>query len=935
MPRVGDRHIRQLRPYLEGPNPNANGEWAMHCPLHEDLTRSASLNVLSGAWHCFSCGSGGGVIDLIRNRSQWVSQNGGASNGNSVGGSYRLRDEAPTEIVNLGMIEGWHAALMSDEVALDDLVTKRGIHTKTLVDFKIGYDLDKRVYTIPIFGPGGPEGGEIWNVRRYNMYAPEERRKIWSVTGMRATEIYPIWILEGADEVLIDEGEWDTLLNIQNGYPTVTRTGAADVWRQEWNELFKDKRVYLGHDADEKGQLADRKVGRALHRIAEVRTIKLPYEVTAKHGQDWTDFWQENDRADMEALRRQAQPWGAKDDKQPEVITVLDAFDALRVGDPVKLQVTIKGKKEPGYSIPKKAKMTCTRDAGLKCNVCAMNPAGGEMSLEISPTDPAILGLIGQGQSKIVTQLAMLAGVPGAKCARLEIDIEEHQAVETLFARPSIDHADGTQARDYKNITITSVGRHDTNSNTTVVVTGALHPSPNDQRNEFLAWEVERQTTSVDHFELTPDAIKLMRRFTPRKGQRALQKLGQIDRDLAAHVTRIVGRPEMHALMDLTFHSALAFKFGGQLVHRGWLESLVVGDTRTGKSEAAERLVRHFGAGEVVGGEAATLAGLVGGMQQIGGKDWTVTWGVIPINDRRIVVIDELSGLSPEDIGKMSDVRASGMARITKILQEVTFARTRLLWLGNPRNGGMDQFTYGVDAIRPLIGNPEDIARFDLAMAVSRTDVPREDFNKPIETVGELKYTSEACHTLLMWVWTRQADQIMFAKGAEDRIYKLATEMGAKYVEDPPIVQAANARIKIARVAVALAARTFSTDTNCEKIVVTKEHVEDAVQFMDLLYDMDAFGYGERSRERLDDTAEAEENRDAIRTYLLENRGLAKFLRSNSKFRRQDLEEVLNRDREGANGIINKLWHTRMVRKEGADLRVEPTLHGLLREVRW
>jgi hypothetical protein len=388
----------------------------------------------------------------------------------------------------------------------------------------------------------------------------------------------------------------------------------------------------------------------------------------------------------------------------------------------------------------------------------------------------------------------------------------------------------------------------------------------------------------------------------------------------------IIGRPEMHALMDLTFHSCLSFKFGGQLVHRGWLESLVVGDTRTGKSEAAERLVRHFGAGEVVGGEAATLAGLVGGMQQIGGKDWTVTWGVIPINDRRIVVIDELSGLSPEDIGKMSDVRASGMARITKILQEVTFARTRLLWLGNPRSGGMDQFTYGVDAIRPLIGNPEDIARFDLAMAVNKSDVARDEYNKPIETSGELKYTAEACHTLLMWAWTRQPDQIVWSKGAEDEVYKLANDMGSRYVEDPPILQAANARIKIARVAVALAARTFSTDANSEKVIVTKEHVQDAMTFMDMLYEMESFGYAERSRERLADIQEAEENVDDIRRYLLENRGLAKFLKSNARFRRQDLEEVLSRDRDGANAIITRLWHTRMVRKDGADVRVEPTL---------
>jgi hypothetical protein len=818
---------------------------------------------------------------------------------------------------------------MTNEIALDALVTTRGIHTKTISDYRIGYDSDKRVYTIPVYGPED----EIWNVRRYNMHAPADRRKIWSVAGMRSTELYPIGQLE-TDRIIICEGEWDTLVTIQNGYAAITRTGAADVWKGEWSALFKDKTVYLAHDADEKGQLANRKVARFLHRLADVRTIKLPFPIVHKHGEDLSDYWANHDRNDFEVLLADAEHYKAGKQDDPEIITVLDSFDSHKVGATVKLQVTIKGKKDPGYSIPRKVTMACTKDRGPICQVCPLNSTGGQAVYEIGPDNPAVLGLIDVSATALNNGIASGYGIPGGKCGKLEVEVTDHQAVEVLFARPSIDHSDGTQARDYKNITLTSVGRHDTMPNNTVVVTGALYPSPRDQRNEFLAWEVARQETSVDRFSVTPEAIKQMNLFKPMARQTPLQKLGTINRDLANHVTKIVGRPEMHAMMDLIWHSVLQWKFGDQFIHRGWLEGLVVGDTRTGKSEVAERLVRHYGAGEIVGGEAATIAGLVGGLQQIGGKDWATTWGVIPLNDRRIVIIDELSGLSPEDISKMSDVRASGMARLTKIQQEVTFARTRLIWLGNPRNGGLDQYTYGVDAIKPLIGNPEDIARFDIAMAVARGDVAATEFNKRIEA-GNLRYSSEACHTMLMWCWTRQPDQILWAKGAEDHVYKLALKFGARYVEDPPIVQMANARIKIARVAVALAARTFSTDATHEKVIVTKQHVIDAVKFMDLLYNMPAFGYAERSKERLDDVKDAEDNREKIRTYLLENRGLAKFLRSSSKFRRQDLEEILNRDREAANAIINKLWEARMIRKDGADNRVEPTLHELLREVRW
>ena len=892
----------------------------MLCPLHEDTNRSASLNTLTGEWFCHAGCGGGRVVDLIAQKGSWVPPGRAAYNGSP------RRGEGGNEVITEGKIKGWHSALLDDDTVSDYLVG-RGIHTKTMIDFEIGWDRGRGVYTIPVRGPKR----EIWNVRRYTTN-PEANTKIRSVPNMRPTELYPINQLE-AERLIICEGEWDALVTIQNGYPAITRTSGAKTWHHRWNPLFKDKLIFIAQDCDADGQTGAEKIARQLGRIADVRIVHLPYEVVDKHGKDLTDFWREYDAVAFESLLADARPLQARANGEPTIITVLDSFDAHRVGDPVKLQVTIKGKKEPGYSIPWKVKLNCTQDAGAKCQICPMNTVGGKGELEILPTSPRVLEMIDAPSSAIRDLLRQEYGAQ--KCNKLDIEVEDHQAVEQLFARPSIDHADGTRARDYKNIKITSVGRHDTLSNSTVVVTGALYPNPHDQRNDFLAWDIQQQQTSVDRFELTGDAVKLMKRFQIRGRQRPIKKLGEIERVLATHVTKIIGRPEMHAVMDLTFHSPLSFKFGGQVVNRGWIESLIVGDTRTGKSEAAERLVRHYGAGEIVGGEAATIAGLVGGLQQIGGRDWAVTWGVIPINDRRLVVIDELSGLHPEEIAKMSDVRASGVARLTKIQQEVTFARTRLLWLGNPRHGGMDQYTYGVDAIRPLIGNPEDIARFDLAMALSKTDVATEEFNRRLEA-GELKYTSEACHTLLMWVWTRTPDQIVWARGSEDEVYKQANSMGDRYVEDPPLIQAANARIKIARLAVAIAARTFSTSESYEDIIVNKEHVQDAVRFIDILYDMPTLGYAARSRERLLDVEEATEHREEIRHYLLERRGLAKLLRSTSRFRRQDLEEVMNVDRENANAIINKLYGARMLRKEGGgDNIVEPILHELLREVRW
>jgi len=938
IPLITKRQLGLLKPYLEGDEPThinvdrdtgeETQEWNMHCPLHEDVKRSASINIDKGVWYCFSCDGSGQVAKLVTERANWVApeiSRGGSGNGRV----HVTRSTKPTEDLSEVKVQSWHSTLMSSEAELDFIVTERGIMTDTVKRFELGWDKSRGVFTIPVRGLNN----ELLNVRRYNPYPPPEMRKIWGVSGHNKPVLYPLSVLkEDPEFIVIGEGEWDVLLTIQNGFPAITRTAGADVWRGEWSELFADKTIYLGHDADAKGQIGNRRVARALAKVADIRILRLPYKIVKKHGKDLTDFWKEHDRADFEELLRDAEPWQSDNGRKSISLTsVLESFDSKHVGDPVRLQVTIKGKKEPGYTIPYKAHLTCTQDAGAACNVCPLR-ATGDDTVEIKPDNPVILAMLDKPERNVADLLRQEYGA--MKCNRLTIEIQEYQPVEILIARPSLDTTDGTGTDQYRNLKVTNVGHYDTLPNNTVQMIGALQINPNTQNNEFQAWELEKTETSVDHFEITPELVRLMERFRPEPGQRPIQKLVEINKNLSAHVTQISERTEMHCVMDLTFHSTLSFKFNGKVIHKGWLESLILGDTRTGKSETATALIRHYGAGEVVSGESASYAGIIGGLQQMSGRDWMVTWGLVPLNDRRLVVIDEVSGLSTDDISKMSDVRASGIARLIKIQQEVTYARTRMIWLSNPRNAKMADYTYGVQAIFPLIGNNEDVARFDLVMALAIDEINAENINS-MRSVSDLRYTSEACHALLMWVWTRSVDQIVWEPGAEEAVLKYAISLSRDYTEDPPLIQAADVRIKIARVAAALAGRTFSTDPTHEKLVITKQHVRDAVLFIRRIYEMRVFGYAEHSKELITARKRAEILYPEMEQYLRDNIELAIFLKSSSTFVRQDLEEILNASRETANSIINNLWSMKMIRKEKHEVHIEPTLHRLLREHRW
>lgn len=934
MAKVRKKQLALLEPYLIGEEPRDNGEWDMYCPMHEDLKRSASLNITEGLWYCQAECGGGTVTQLLRKRSDWVSP--------PTAGSYRAKasgtGSVPLETLTHGKVQGWASALQANPSRLARLLDKRDISNDTVNRFDIGWRSDKAAYTIPVYGLDG----SILNVRRYDPSPTGERRKIYSTKGYGSPpQLFPIQVMrDDPDKIVICEGEWDALLTIEHGIPAITRTASAKTWHgHEWNEYFRGRKVYICHDADETGQDANRIVAKSLAGVAaEVHIVKLPYRIVPKHGKDLSDFWQEGASSDdFWRLAEAGDRYDQATSSEPEDVAdvrVIDATDAARVGKPIKVKVTVTAKAQQGYTIPHKQTFECGRNNGDHCQSCPLNERWkGRTEITIEPSDKLALSLIDVPTAVVNNAIRFEHGIV-QKCFNVDQQTTEYMSVERLWGQSNVDRFNEAAGETMEPFKITSVGRHDTAANSTVEVIGALHPGPKNQANEFLAWEVNPVATSLDHTDLSKKDLELLKVFRPAQGQSPVEKLDEIADELSSSVTHIHGRREMHQAVDLVFHSALAFRFGGQHIHRGWLELLIVGDTRTGKSEVSEKLIQHYRAGEMLNCESASFAGIVGGLQQFGSsKEWAISWGAIPINDRRLVVLDEIGGLTPEEIAQMSGVRSSGEAQLSKIKSAKTHARTRLIWLGNPRGQRMNEYTYGVQAIKPLIGNPEDVARFDLAMSVKFDPALSDVINRPNAAPKRPKFTSAACNALVRWVWSRTSEDVRWDPKAEQAVYKAAIKLGMQYTEDPPLIQAANVRIKLARLSVAIAARLYSSKDG-HHIDVQLKHVRAAVKFINMLYGMKEFGYLDQSVDMIADRAAAEGHKAATLKFLRSYPGLGKFLRGQGKFRRQDLEEVLNTSRDGANAVINALWKWRMVRKEKGDIFVEPTLHDMLREMR-
>lgn len=613
--------------------------------------------------------------------------------------------------------------------------------------------------------------------------------------------------------------------------------------------------------------------------------------------------------------------------EEPIDVDLANSGKPQYIGHKVRFKATSAGKDLQPYASPKKIRLTCKM--GLKiCGGCSIGRAGGLQEYEVSDESPDVLRLIEVSEDQQKSQLSKSAGVY-PKCPRFEYKATQHYTVEDIRMIPEISFNASPDA-EYTIKQGYHVG-HGLKTNTAYEFQGIPLPDPKDQRLTYLLNKANPIQDSVDSFKMTEKLYESLKIFQVPVGVNLATHVHKIAMDLSANVTKIYQREDLIIAIDLIYHSVLRFNFRGVLLTKGWTEGLIIGDTRCGKTETVTKLIQHYRAGEISTGENCSFAGLVGGLQQIGQR-WSITWGKLPLNDKRLFVLDEISGMPVEDIGKMSGIRSSGIAEITKVQSEKTFSRTRLLWVGNPRSSRpLGSYDTGVQAIPELIGRPEDIARFDLAIAVMSGDVPLKVVNSTNQPVVEHKYSTNLCSKLVAWAWSRKAENVEFSKEAEELCLELSMMMGKKYTSLIPLVEPAEFRIKLARLSVACAARVFST-TDGENLVVRAEHTKFVYDFLNTIYEAHSLNYAAYSKARILEQQLKHEDEVAI---IVKTKGptLVEGLLSNQYFRLQDFEDLFDLDKKELKGIVSQLVRNRAIKHIGTAYVKTPAFINLLRKL--
>jgi len=880
--------------------PVGDDEVLAKCPFHDDQHPSMSVNTATGQYHCHACSASGNAIEYVKRRQGVDSKGALAYLAERAGVEFTVQRAIPD-----AEVAEHHADLLGRVKVMGWLERERGITSETARQYELGFYRGR--VTIPV----RDVDGQCVNIRRYDPSATGNDKIISWKKGYGTVRMYPRSAFDKQGPMLITEGEWDTLLAGQHGFNAVTATGGAGTWKVEWTKLFRDRDVVVCYDCDGPGQRGAATVGKNLLRVAaSVRVVKLPLTGTGEDITDWFVKYKHTAK-ELQALIDSTEEFRAdhipSGEREYKPLHLSQASLAQHYFEGVELNCVVAGKDLIPYIVPQTITFQCDVGQGNMCLNCPVGHAGGELTTSFAYDDAELLKMIQVNDMALKGALKQHVGIP-RRCAAFEWNVMKAINIEEIRLIPEVDWS--AQDTQYVVRHAYYIG-HGIETNRSYIMRGITLPDPRNQYATHLIDHAEPSLDTIDTFEITDDVVQQLSQF--QAGDGGIQaKLSDIYDDLEANVVMIYQRRDMMTAMDLVWHSILRFDFQRQEVRKGWLEALVVGDTRNGKSQTAQRMIEHYRAGELGTGENTSFAGLIGGLQQIN-RRWSIQWGKIPLNDRRLFVIDEASSMDLGDIGRMSGVRSSGIAEVIKIQTERTHARTRLLWIANPRSGEeLNTYDTGVMAIKELIGNVEDIARFDIILTVANNEVDLAIINAPRRAQVKHTYTSELCHKLVMWAWSRQSDDVVMPTATVEALLDYASDQGRRYHPGIPIVEPAEQRIKLAKLACATAARLFSTEDG-HRLMVGAEHAEFAYRFLEACYRRrslayDEWSYNQKMRQTLANEGELE---------LVLDPSLARSLLAYDQIKLGDLEDLIG-DRTAAKNMRSRLVRLRALRPVGS-----------------
>lgn len=917
------------------PQWNERTKTNINCCFHRDKKPSLAINLRNGGAKCFasSCGKSIGNIVHFESLFKKISEEDAARS---------LYSEFIRPIVPIATLQLYQQNLKNEPRQIALLGRTTGLHVSSIDNFQLGFDTTSKRFTFPIFD----QFGNAVNIR---FYRPKSVRKssdvkIYSYVEHKgkpneirygAMELFP-WNFfrkfTASKPLFFMASEREAMLGIQLNLQCICSTGGEGSWKDEWLDLFTGYEIGVLFDQDKGGIKAAEKIVATLQqRALAVVALRLHFPKEYKGDTDFDDW----------ILSKNGNQFALSKLLQDELLKQKTAIERKSLSPVETRRVKLEGDEwdVPKFFDEKPHTLGEIRTRTELLNYCIFTrgiiAAVASKSYDVPykfklktkegiskfavPIGRDLVSFVNSSDSDIVTTLSRLTGAVVTEWkSEAFIPISEVEVVPIADVGTD-DEGRYTVQRCY-------VLGKSIESNTPYELTVIPTTLPKTQEKICIIVSAVETSRAIDTWVFNEKETAAFQTFQPADNQTVDDKLRQIADEIATNHTKIYSRTDWHIVALLSWFCPLAWNFPGEnSLQRGWLNTLAIGDTQTGKSKVVATLQSLLKLGDIINAENCTFVGLVGGAIKTGSGQMMLRWGRIPLCDRKLVIIEELSGLSVGDISNMSEVRSRGIARLDKGgLASQTPARTRLIALSNVRtmHKSLAQYLSGVKAIQELVGHPEDISRFDLIITLVDSEVSSDVINSPIDETTEATFAPEDLRRLCQFAWSLKPNQIRFSDEAYNLCLEWTKKMQEIYHPSVPIFKAASGRLLLARIGAAIATLQFSWDG--ETLTVEAVHIEAAVNLLRSLYDKSSFGYLEYSRQMQD--------REAIRSLPSLNKSVKSNLKSDilhdvfenlihaGKFTRDELAAIGSMQLFQADDLVGYMLRSRVIRKGEANV---------------
>lgn len=866
---------------------------------------SAHVNLMKGVFHCKVCNTGYSEVGFIAR---------------ILGTSYERAVRLAKLFHKTEDLHTWRNKQLSPE--RKQKANELGISNAVLEELHVATEFEDDL-AFPVF-----MYDKLVDVRTYR---PENREnKIRSRTGAISGLVIPFDIWRNTPKnkwTIICAGEKDMAVARSHGFNAITLTGGEKALPAFINP-FRNRNIAICYDNDAPGIQGAQALASYLQPYANiVKVVTGFHDICQESGEDITDFFVKygKQKEDLIKYIKETPIYTAEDAKEERrkrypLVTLTEAGLSEYLGKTLQANVQVVSTYSETFELP-------TTIIGTKTSVSSGSTrtntlqVGAKVTWEYTEKNcKDILKLIdcNLSENTIRENTNILLGLPKNESSVLHEVVTKTTVYKASVADIYSNTDRYAETREYDCYIL----GESLNSSSKYAITFRLVPHPyKGQANCIIILNAEPIEDDIDKLIITDKVKQHLDKFRNLEGTvpEKMNLLTQMVKNFIGYN----GYDQLIQAIDLSYNTVLQFNWDKEKGMRGYLDTLIVTESRIGKSSTANALQNLYELGAFVSlaGANATVAGIVGGSVKTGSTFKTKA-GVIPINHKGLIVFEELAKSDAGLLKQLTDIRSSNEVRITRVAGTLTLpAYVRMITLSNTKNSStrakpINSYPFGIDILTELVGTPEDIARYDICLVLGETQ------GQPDDVVFPEAFERETYKTKIRWVWSRKPEQVILSKDLCNYIRSKCKELNATYDSHIKIF-GTEAWKKVSRLAVAVACYLVSTDDTYEKIIVRKEHVDWAVDYLISIYDNRTFKLKEFvSSERM--YTEIDEDGVALLQdlYIKYTTALLQLERSNV-LTKQSMMATTGLDNDGYNKMMQQLVRGLFIRFE--EYNIVPT----------